>query len=166
MIRSSNRAVEAVSTVLAALAAAFLGRLVFGYPPVPIVLLIAAVAAAASIVLVDLLDHDVAARPTSKTAPQTPEPQRAPEAWWDQPPSAPEPAPQDRGNGVSIDIGQWSRATIERHYQCPTCGGFDIARGDHAVHRCNDCASSWSWQPPSPWPRVTIDVRARSGVRG
>ena len=163
--RPSNRSVEAVTTVLAALAAAFLGRLVFGYPPAPIVILIAAVAAAASIALVELLDHELPAQ-TTTTAPRTPSPPKAPKPWWDQPPPAPEPAPQERGDGVTvIDVRQWSRATIERQYQCPTCGGFDMARGDRGVHRCNDCESSWSWQPPSPWPRVTIDVKARSGVR-
>ena len=157
MNRSSNRAVEAVATVLAALVAAVFGRWVFGYPSVPVTILIAAVAAAASIALVELLDHERVVG-TISTAPPPP--------WWDQPPSAPEPAvPVQRHDGAMVDVRQWSRVAAERQYQCPTCGGFDIARGDHALHRCNNCGSSWSWLPPSPWPRVTIDVKARSGVR-
>ena len=162
MNRASNRSSEALATVLAALVAAFVGRWVFDQPSVVVTILIAAAATAVSFALVELLNRDSSTR----TSPALLPPKRA-GAWWPpEAPSAPQPATLDgRVQVAMIDVTQRSLGTVDRLYQCPACGGFDIARGHGTTHRCNECGSSWNWQTPAPWPRVAIDVKARSGAR-
>ena len=146
--------------MLAALVAAFVGRWVFDQPSVLVAILIATAATAVSLALVEFLDRDSSTRTGPALSPPKP-----PAAWWPpEAPSAPPPATLDgRVHAAMIDVTQRSRGTAERLYQCPTCGGFDIARGHGGAHRCNECGSSWNWQTPAPWPRVAIDVKARSG---
>ena len=161
MTRSPKRSSEVLAIVLAALAGAFIGRWMFGLRSTSVAILVAAAASMVSIALVELLDRDGAARsPSMAPAPSVPL------NWWDQPPSTSQHAPQQRREGAAtVNLASPKRGPAERWYQCPTCGGFDIARSQGPAHRCNECGSSWNWQPPSPWPRVTIDVKARSGAR-
>ena len=156
-----TRSSEILTIVLAALAGAFIGRWVFGLRSISMAIIIAALATAVSIALVELFDRDSAEPPTT-----TPAAPSVPVNWWDQPPTAPQPVgPQRRDDAATVNLASPSRDRAERWYQCPTCGGFDIARSQGPAHRCNDCGASWNWQAPSPWPRVAIDVKARSEVR-
>ncbi len=164
MTRKPKRSSEVLAIVLAALAGAFIGRWIFGLRSTSVAILVAAVASMVSIALVELLDRGSPAPSTSTASAPS-----VPLNWWDQPPSAaqlaPQPVSRQRGDdSATVNLASPQRGS-ERWYQCPTCGGFDIYRSQGPAHRCNECGSSWNWQAPSPWPRVTIDVKARSGVR-
>ena len=160
-----NRKQWTAANALSAVAAALVGRWAFGQPSVIVAILIGLAAAIATMIVVELLDGPPSRRetllppptstppapPTNTASRQTASPgDRVPAPTHDMVPSTPVPG---------------SSTTSERYYQCPTCGGFDVVRTGEASRACGDCHATWVWRAPAPWPRVTIDVRARSGAR-
>jgi hypothetical protein len=170
-----------VLTVIAALAAALIGRWLFGGPSVLAALFIGAVAAAITIIAIELLDRPPRVdAPAQRTAtPAAVPPPVSETAWWDSstatsatpavaPPvvaatvAAPVAA-APTSHAAPIDLERWrAAANAPRQFQCPRCGGFAVVRTTGEECACRECAARWTWRKGTPWPRVVIDVRTRA----
>jgi hypothetical protein len=160
-----------VVTIVAALLAALVGHWIFGEPSIPAALLIGALAAAVTIIAVELLDRPPA-RTTTAPPPIPPPPPPVPtQDWWQDETTAPAPAPAPSSvaapappaRGTFLDVERWrADASPARRFQCPRCGGFAVVRTTGDECGCQECAARWTWQTGTPWPQVSIDVHARA----